>query len=479
MTGDTDPKALEVWSSADGMTWRQVTRDPVILPPLTLVLGFTASRAGVALVTDHYGLDIPSGVTWEFSADGALWTPLRGLPGQYRDSGIGGGVLAAAPDGGFVFTGYEEGGPPRPPASSPGSGSEDDFDVARFLTSADGLRWSDQSAVFSDTHVLRGFAAGQNGTAACGNVVTPRDSPELGSGLAFGVLTCWYRKNGSSTWTPTRPPPGLLPDAGVAPLGDQKIVAITAAGPGFIAVGGSFSPAGGTGAIWVSPDGTTWQKVPTAASGAVPFHAGFNGVAVYKDTAIAFEVSDSLANTLPIGRGYLISAPGRPVTATLTTTATPSATASHPATGSPTTSATAGAFSYATVVAAITRQGYTVREGPDRQGSPGPLRAFIATCTGSADGACAVLEFFYQDRYLGFIRDRQLGTGIVAAHDATIVSQDGHGIVVRYVVEKQSDALCCPSGAHFTVTYSWNGMSIVATGASASNAPPLSAKYPL
>jgi hypothetical protein len=150
-----------------------------------------------------------------------------------------------------------------------------------------------------------------------------------------------------------------------------------------------------------------------------------------------------------------------------------------PATRPPTPSDSAAStseFSYATVVATITAQGYNVNSGPVREGSPGPLRAFEVVCTGSADGNCGAIKFFYQNRYVGSIYQRVLGTSIVAASNSRIASQNGRRIVVRYQVSKPTDPVCCPSGPFFTVTYGWNGKSVVATGGPTADAPQLTAQ---
>lgn len=140
----------------------------------------------------------------------------------------------------------------------------------------------------------------------------------------------------------------------------------------------------------------------------------------------------------------------------------------------------ASGFSYSAAEATITAQDYTIAGGPEPAGSPGPLRAFKVICTGSADGACGTIIFFYGNRYVDsvsvFVTGKTSGGYLIYASDAAIAAQSGQQVVVRYRERKPSDAMCCPSGPTFTVTYRWNRGSVVASGQSATKAPPLSTR---
>ncbi|NEB32791.1 hypothetical protein G3I62_27490 [Streptomyces sp. SID14446] len=78
----------------------------------------------------------------------------------------------------------------------------------------------------------------------------------------------WYRQ-GSNGWHTGAPlDAGRLPDAGVVPRKDQKMLAITAAGSGFVAIGSARSADNSAvGALWFSADGKKWSKQATRANG--------------------------------------------------------------------------------------------------------------------------------------------------------------------------------------------------------------------
>ncbi|MGW2082780.1 hypothetical protein ACWCOW_38785 [Streptomyces sp. NPDC001939] len=78
---------------------------------------------------------------------------------------------------------------------------------------------------------------------------------------------------------------------------------------------------------------------------------------------------------------------------------------------------------------------------------PGPLRAVRATCTGSYDGNCAGVFFFYNNRYAGFTS----GPGSLAVHG------DGTTATLSYPVYRDGDADCCPSGGTTRYQVSWSG----------------------
>ena len=135
-----------------------------------------------------------------------------------------------------------------------------------ILTSATGTSWIPAAA-------LSPLAAAGNGLvqAAAG----PVGYVVVGSARA-GVTTApaaWYSKD-LSTWArATLPVPGGYTQAGAA--GSRQVLSVTAAGPGFVAVGS----AGNTPAAWTSRSGSAWEFT------ALPLPAGAAGAVLTKVTA--------------------------------------------------------------------------------------------------------------------------------------------------------------------------------------------------
>lgn len=91
-------------------------------------------------------------------------------------------------------------------------------------------------------------------------------------------------------------------------------------------------------------------------------------------------------------------------------------------------------FDLASALELIERRTYTpyVPKGPLR----GPLRAIQGMCTGSANGRCQEVFFFYGQRLVGSVH-----AGVMS-----IVSQDGTTVVIELPQYRPGDPGCCPSG---------------------------------
>jgi hypothetical protein len=135
-----------------------------------------------------------------------------------------------------------------------------------ILTSATGTSWTP--------------ASGLSPLAAAGNVLVraaaaPAGYVVVGSARTGGTTApaAWYSKN-LSTWAraPLPVPNGHLPAA--AP-GSRQVLAVTAAGAGFLAVGS----AGNTPAAWTSRNGSAWGFT------ALPLPAGAAGATLTQVTA--------------------------------------------------------------------------------------------------------------------------------------------------------------------------------------------------
>ena len=154
-----------------------------------------------------------------------------------------------------------------------------------ILTSATGTSWtpaSGLSPLAAAGNALVQAAAGPAGYVVVGSAGTG-GSP---------APAAWYSKN-LSTWahTPLPVPGGYAPPG---TPGSRQVLAVTAAGPGFVAVGS----AGSTPAAWTSRDGSAW------AFTALPLPSGAAGAALTQVTA---------AGTRAVAAGYEWRAGSAPV----------------------------------------------------------------------------------------------------------------------------------------------------------------------
>ncbi len=130
-------------------------------------------------------------------------------------------------------------------------------------TSIDGLAWSrsrDDAGVFSgeSRHELNSIAAGGPGLVAVGI-----------DGIGGAV---WTSPDGE-TWS-------RASDPGLVLGGSQEIHGIVAADPGLVAVGSAFDIAGSNATIWTSPDGTNWTRQLIPKTDPAEVHATMNAVIV-------------------------------------------------------------------------------------------------------------------------------------------------------------------------------------------------------
>jgi hypothetical protein len=160
-----------------------------------------------------------------------------------------------------------------------------------ILTSAAGTSWapaSSQSPLAAPGASLVQAAAGPAGYVVVGSAPAPGGPAPV----------AWYSKN-LSTWARAPLASGTYSPAGAA--GSHQVLAVTAAGPGFVAVGS----AGIVPAAWTSRTGSAWQF------SAVPLPAGTAGAVLTRVTAAGGRV---------LAAGYawragLPPASGRPFTA--------------------------------------------------------------------------------------------------------------------------------------------------------------------
>jgi len=131
-------------------------------------------------------------------------------------------------------------------------------------------------------------------------------------------------------------------------------------------------------------------------------------------------------------------------------------------------------FDYATAASAIAKQGFSIAQGPGVTGSKGPLRAFVVICTGSADGHCGTVVFFYVNRLMGLLPARQLAESEILPYNARIVTQGGQYVTIDFDISRPTDPLCCATGGTISVTYRWTGHGISISGPEAAEAPTIS-----
>ncbi len=189
-----------------------------------------------------------------WQASSGRWAPIGLLlPQAWRN-----GALASVVHGGAGWLAVgrasvaPSAGPPVPagqPASQP-----------VILTSATGTSWAPASAL--SPLAAHGNALVQAATGAAGYVVI--GSARTGAATAPAA---WYSKN-LSTWAraPLRVPDGYVP----AGAPESQVLAVAAAGPGFVAVGS----AGAAPAAWTSRNGPGWNFT------ALPLPAGSDGAAL-------------------------------------------------------------------------------------------------------------------------------------------------------------------------------------------------------
>ncbi|MEW2301552.1 protein kinase [Streptomyces sp. NPDC006655] len=108
---------------------------------------------------------------------------------------------------------------------------------------------------------------------------------------------------------------------------------------------------------------------------------------------------------------------------------------------------TGAPFDYSVVRKLLAQDHQTIVTGPEKTGSPGPLRGFYTVCSGSMDGHCGAVSLF-------------AGTTLVWQADATYgctISQGGTSVAFTCPQYRPHDALAGPTGGNKTFRFRWNG----------------------
>ncbi|MGJ7415390.1 hypothetical protein AB9128_05955 [Streptomyces cinereoruber] len=239
-----------VWTTEDdGSSWTA----PLLLPTsqdVEVPVAISAGERGALVITKVTpGLDKPVETdarlrAWLAEKSGRL-TQLWETPCVGHEGSEAAAEALVADDGFYVLTDCV---------------TKDFVPADRLFRSTDGQSWKaeplpddgnefDHMARNGDTMVLTGGLAAKN----VEHTTDPR---------------AWYRKDGGHWRTASPLDVGRLPDAGVVRRESQTMLAVTAAGSGFVAIGSARAPDdSAVGATWFSADGTAWVKQPTRANG--------------------------------------------------------------------------------------------------------------------------------------------------------------------------------------------------------------------
>ncbi len=232
---------VAVWNSSDGITWSRVPHDESVFggEGFLEMVSVTAGGPGLVAVGGEESEEGIVAAVWT-SPDGITWSRVAHDEAIFGGEGLQAMVSVTAGGPGLVAVGYEI--------------SADDWDdldtwvgVAAVWTSSDGITWSrvpHDVAVFGGEGFpeMMSVTAGGPGLVAVGRVW----SDDVSDAAA------WTSPNGI-TWSRVAHDEAVFGNEEF-----QSMVSVTASGPGLVAVGsGSF----GEVAVWTSPDGITWSRV--------------------------------------------------------------------------------------------------------------------------------------------------------------------------------------------------------------------------
>ncbi|MFV1999284.1 MAG: hypothetical protein ACC654_02865 [Acidimicrobiia bacterium] len=253
------PDAI-VWTSADGLNWSRVPNDAVTFGGDGRQQMFSVTSGGPGLVA--VGTD---GQFADGEADAAVWTSPDGFSWTrvLRDDKVFGGpgeqrmVSVAAGGPGLVAVGFD--------------GRLDNGETnAAVWVSPDGITWSRvprDEAVFGGEGIQKmlSVSTGGPGLVAVGLDGQDGEYYQEATGYidpASADAAVWTSPDGF-TWTRVPDNEPIFGGPGI-----QQMVSVTAGGPGLVAVGSSAAdPAASYGdyvdaAVWTSSDGWTWSRVP-------------------------------------------------------------------------------------------------------------------------------------------------------------------------------------------------------------------------
>jgi hypothetical protein len=221
-----------VWTSTDGLSWNRSSDDAGVFSSENRIELNAIAAGGPGLVA--VGVDGIGAAVWT-SPDGDTWSRVSDPDGVMSGIQEMNGIVVAGP--GMVAV---------------GSTSDDTGSTAAIWTSPDGIAWTrlpnTPETDTSEVHAtMNAVIVGGPGLIAVGFVSDDDD---------FDAAV-WTSPDGI-TWTRVPHDEGVFggPDG-------QMMEAVTVGGPGLVAVGQDYNGDGVGAAVWTSPDGFAWTKVPS------------------------------------------------------------------------------------------------------------------------------------------------------------------------------------------------------------------------
>ena len=252
--GDAD---AVVWTSPDGVSWSRVPHDEAIFggDGEQQMFSVTVGGPGFVAVGSDATLNNEEGnaAVWT-SPDGFTWTRVPHDEAVFGGEGHQRMVSVTVGGPGLVAVGFD----------APAGNEEGD---AAVWTSPDGFTWSrvpHDEAVFGgeSRQMMLSVTAGGPGLVAVGSDGHPDDHFDEQVDESAADAAVWTSPDGF-TWT--RVPHD---EAVLGGPGQQRMVSVTVGGPGLVAVGsvtGEYRKGqyeNSDAAVWTSPDGFTWTRVP-------------------------------------------------------------------------------------------------------------------------------------------------------------------------------------------------------------------------
>jgi hypothetical protein len=227
-----DVSGAAVWTSIDGVSWSRVPHHGALSGD-AVMSSVTVGGPGLVAVGQFVAADdIGAAAVWT-SSDGISWTRVPHSDAVFGNAGIS-SVTVGGPGLVAVGSDYLAG----------------DGGAAAAWTSADGVSWS---RVPHDEAVMGGEGNQSMDAVTVG-----------GPGLvAIGGDTVSDHEIDAAVWTSADGLSWSRVPHDAAVFGDAAISGVTVGGPGLVAVGASqLTAAGGDAAVWTSPDGLSWSRVP-------------------------------------------------------------------------------------------------------------------------------------------------------------------------------------------------------------------------
>jgi hypothetical protein len=251
-----------VWTSPDGLTWSRVHDDEAVFggPGEQRMVSVTVAGPGlVAVGFDRPAVDGEGNAAVWTSPDGHTWTRVPhdeavfGGPSRQMMLSVtagGPGLVAVGSDGPFVDR------------DEPGVRINELAADAAVWTSPDGFTWTrvpHDESVFGGPGEQRMFSATAGGP---GVVAVGGECDQQLDGSRCSDAAVWTSPDGF-TWSRVPDVDAIFSTSGAEGDWNEVMLSVTAGGPGLVAVGFDLvTDCGFDSAVWTSPDGLTWSRVP-------------------------------------------------------------------------------------------------------------------------------------------------------------------------------------------------------------------------